>query len=45
MATERERQIARDKKLEEAVEEIKELRNIIEQLVEKLNEPKKGKKA
>jgi hypothetical protein len=51
MATDRERQIARDKKLDEAVEEIKRLSGLIENLTEVLapnttggsNELKKGK--
>ena len=43
MPTKVEREIANQKKLEEAVKEIKELKDIILKLVEGLNEPKKGK--
>jgi len=43
MATERERQLARDRKLEEAVEEIKKLSNLVYELKEALSEREKGK--
>jgi len=43
MATDRERQIARDKKLDEAVEVIKKLNDQIQELKESIDELKKGK--
>ena len=43
MATDRERQIARDKKLDEAVEVIKKLNDQIQELKESVDELKKSK--
>lgn len=44
MATQKELQIARDKKLEEAVSEIKRLALLIEELSKKISSQVKGKK-
>jgi len=43
MATDRERQLARDRKLEEAVQEIKKLSQLIYELKEALGEQQKSK--